>query len=83
MTLAPPRPCYQRVVLAGGRGLIAVPLLAESLARPAYRPILQAVSRLAILKRLEHWIATKPRLVKEGNPVSGSYRLITLGPKVS
>jgi hypothetical protein len=61
MTPGPPRPRYQRIVFAGGRGLIAVPLLAESLARPAYRPILQAVSRLAILKRLERWIATKPR----------------------
>lgn len=61
MTSAPPRPRYQRIFFAGGRGLIAVPLLAEALARPAYRPVLQAVSRLTFLKRLERWIATKPR----------------------
>lgn len=61
MTPAPLRPRYQRIFFAGGRGLIAVPLLAEAVARPAYRPILQAVSQLAILKRFERWIATKPR----------------------
>lgn len=61
MTSAPPRPRYQRVFFVGGRGLIAVPLLAEALARPAYQPVLRAVSRLAFLKRLEHWIAIKPR----------------------
>ncbi|MCJ2075275.1 hypothetical protein MKK68_06325 [Methylobacterium sp. E-016] len=61
MTPAPPRPRYQQIFFAGGRGLIAVPLLAESLARPAYRPVLQAISQLTFLKRLERWIATKPR----------------------
>ena len=61
ITAAPARPRYRRIFLASGRGLIAVPLLAESLARPAYRPVLRAISQLAFLKRLERWIATKPR----------------------
>jgi hypothetical protein len=52
---------YRRVLSAGGRGVIAIPLLADALARPAYRPLLRALARLTILQRLERWVATKPR----------------------
>lgn len=54
-------PRYKRILSLIGRGLIAVPLLAEALARPAYRPLLRAVSRLTILQRLDRWVAAKPR----------------------
>jgi hypothetical protein len=54
-------PRYRRVLSAGGRGLITIPLLAEALARPAYQPLLRAVSRLTILQRLDRWVAAKPR----------------------
>ncbi|WP_246689658.1 hypothetical protein [Methylobacterium sp. WL116] len=38
-----------------------MPLVVEALARPAYQPLLRRVSQLAILQRLERWVATKPR----------------------
>ena len=61
MTFPPPRPRYQRILLARGRGIIAVPLFADALARPAYQPLLRLLSRLPILQRLERWVAAKPR----------------------
>jgi hypothetical protein len=54
---------YRRVLTGTGRVLVAVPLVVEAVARPAYQPLLRLVSQLAILQRLERWVATKPRWV--------------------
>lgn len=61
MPFMPQRPRYQRVLLGGGRGIVAIPLLADALARPAYLPLLRLLSRLPILQRLERWVAVQPR----------------------
>lgn len=61
MTSASGRFRYRRVLTGTGRVLVAVPLVVEALARPAYQPLLRRVSQLAILRRVERWVATKPR----------------------
>lgn len=61
MLSTPRRPRYQRLLLAIGRGFVAVPLLADALARPAYQPLLRVLSRLTILQRLDQWITLQPR----------------------
>jgi hypothetical protein len=52
---------YRRAIVSTGRGIITVPLLAEALIHPAYAPLLRVSSRLTVLRRLDGWVATKPR----------------------
>lgn len=52
---------YRRVLTGTGRVIVAVPLVVEALARPAYQPLLRRMSQIALLRRLDRWVATKPR----------------------